>query len=82
MLTASCGDDEGMVKPDVGMGEGMETNAVGLGQRWGEAMRVWVETGRNVWVPGGDGDKKLFPCHSLVLNLDHSFLQPLMSRWR
>jgi hypothetical protein len=45
----------------------MGTNAAGMG--WGRGQAAWgrVGMGRNLYVRGGDGDKMLFPCHSLFL---------------
>jgi hypothetical protein len=49
-----------------GDGEGMGTNAAGMG--WGRGQAAWgrVGMGRNLYVRGGDGDKMLSPCHSLI----------------
>lgn len=39
------------------------TEMAGVGMRWGwgEALKGWGGSGRNVWVWGGDGDKKGCP---------------------
>lgn len=43
----------------------MGTNAAVMGGD-GESN---AGAGRNVWVRGRDGDKKLSPCHSLIVSL-------------
>lgn len=59
---AYCRDNEGTEMTDSGTWRGWEQIRRERGKQCGD----WTGTGINVWVRGGDGDRKLSSRHSLV----------------